>query len=92
MASERQIETLINKGGGVAAARPARSSGARKTGKVLLRMPDDLLSRVDDAIGAKPLPTTRHAWLLECRVREAAARIKLISVRYQFRGPRVEAA
>ena len=65
LASELQIETLINKGGGVAAARPARSLGERKTSKVLLRMPDDLLSRVDGAVGARPLPTTRHAWLLE---------------------------
>ena len=64
-ASERQIESVINKGGGVAAPRPARSSGERKTGKVLLRMPDDLLSRVDGAVGTRPLPTTRHAWLLE---------------------------
>lgn len=65
MASERQIETLINKGGGVTAPRPARASGKRKTGKVLLRMPDDLLARVDDVVGARPLPITRHAWLLE---------------------------
>ena len=67
MASEHQIETLINKGGGVAAARPGRSTDRvdRKISKVLLRMPDDLLSRVDEAVGARPLPTTRHAWLLE---------------------------
>ena len=67
IASERQIEVLINKGGEVAAARLGRPAGkvARKTSNVLLRMPDDLLFRVNEAVDAKPLPTTRHAWLLE---------------------------
>ena len=67
VASERQIESLINKGGDVPAGRPGRPSGRtdRKTGKVLLRMPGDLLSRVDEAVDARPLPMTRHAWLLE---------------------------
>ena len=65
MASECEIESVINKGGGVASAGAARSPGGRKIGKVLLRVPEDLLSRVDGVVGAKPLPTTRHAWLLE---------------------------
>ena len=67
IASERQIETLINKGGEVASARPGRPPGLldRKTSKVLLRMPADLLSRVNEAVEARPLPIARHAWLLE---------------------------
>ena len=71
-ASEQQIEALIRKGGtepglsGSAAVvrgsgRPARPG----TAKVLLRIPEDLLERVQDAVAAKPLPTTRQAWILE---------------------------
>ena len=71
-ASEREIEALIRKGGTEAEAannaaservpgRPARPG----TAKVLLRIPEDLLAQVQDAVAAKPLPTTRQAWILE---------------------------
>ena len=67
IASERQIEALIHKGGEVATARPGRPSdkAVRKTSNVLLRLPENLLFRVNEAVDARPLPTTRHAWLLE---------------------------
>ena len=67
IASEQQIETLINKGGDVGTTRLARPTDRnnRKSSKVLLRIPDDLLFRVNQAVEARPLPTTRHAWLLE---------------------------
>lgn len=66
-ASEQQIETLINQGGGIAPTKLGRPTNRveRKTSNVLLRMPDALLSSVDDAVEARPLPTTRHTWLLE---------------------------
>ena len=66
-ASDQQIETLINQGGGVAPIKPGRPTNRveRKTSNVLLRMPDALLSSVDNAVEARPLPTTRHTWLLE---------------------------
>ena len=71
-ASEREIEALIRKGGteaeaaGNATVKPAPSRTPRPgTAKVLLRIPEDLLERVHDAVAAKPLPTTRQAWILE---------------------------
>ena len=71
-ASEQEIEALIRKGGtetglsGTAAVERAPGRPARPgTAKVLLRIPEDLLERVQDAVAAKPLPTTRQAWILE---------------------------
>ena len=65
--SDRQIEALINKGGDVPAThvRPQPERQRRRSGQVVLRIPVDLLSRVDTVVAAQPLPTTRHAWLLE---------------------------
>ena len=62
-AAERQVEALINKGGSAPTTEPRAVRTA--TSQVLLRMPKDLLSRVDHAVAARPLPTTRHAWILE---------------------------
>ena len=58
--TEEAVQTVIGKGG-----HPAGGGEDRKARKVLLRVPVPLLGRVDAAAAARPLPTTRTAWLLE---------------------------
>jgi hypothetical protein len=54
------VDALINKGGSA----PARAieDGAVA---VVLRLPADVLSRVDAAVKSRPIRTPRHTWLLE---------------------------
>jgi hypothetical protein len=58
------VEALINKGGSV-----ARSNGVQEkennTVPVILRMPEDILQKVDASVQARPIKTPRHTWLLE---------------------------
>ena len=55
------VEALINKGGS-APKREAEKDGAVA---VILRVPADVLSRVDAAVKARKNRTPRHTWLLE---------------------------
>ena len=71
-ASEREIESLINRGGtapGPDQPQAEKRSRGRPKGadsaSVLLRVPVDLLERVHDVLASKPLPTTRQAWMME---------------------------
>ena len=66
-AHERRIEEVINKGGNVAAehaAKDARVSRATRA-QVVLRIPAELLERLDTAVAARPVPIARHSWMLE---------------------------
>lgn len=57
------IDALINKGGSVAGeARPTAPSS------VILRLPADIIGRVDQAVKARRIKTPRHTWLLEAVV------------------------
>jgi hypothetical protein len=58
--SEREISTVISKGGSVAKTR--QNAGSEK---ILLRIPNDLLVRVETALTARPLKTPRNTWILE---------------------------
>ena len=58
------VEALILKGGSVA----GEAEAAGKTGKaasVVLRIPADVMERVDRAVQARRIKTPRHTWLLE---------------------------
>ena len=62
--SERTVEAVINKGGHVPT--PARSASARSSRTpVIVRLDPDLLARVDAAVADRPVPITRHSWILE---------------------------
>ena len=63
--SEREIEVLINKGGSVAELHEGKGRGAAKTTNVVLRLPADMLERVDEAVESRALRIPRHTWLLE---------------------------
>ena len=54
------VEALINKGLSVHKSEPKKSEIG-----VLLRIPDNLATRLDRAIKAKPIRTPRHSWILE---------------------------
>lgn len=55
------VEALINKGGS-----PPRQDEVKDGAvAVVLRLPAEILSRVDAAVKARPIRTPRHTWLLE---------------------------
>lgn len=56
------VEALINKGGSVA----GRNGGLEKSAvPVILRVPEDILEKVDASVQARRIKTPRHTWLLE---------------------------
>jgi hypothetical protein len=58
--SESEINAVISKGGSV--AKTKQNTGSEK---ILLRIPNDLLNRVETALTARPLKTPRNTWILE---------------------------
>jgi hypothetical protein len=66
---EAQIQALIGKGGSVARrVKAAAEESANATVPVILRIPGDTLSRVDEAVSTRKVKTPRHTWLLEAVV------------------------
>jgi hypothetical protein len=57
--SESEINAVISKGGSVAKKDKAGNQ------KILIRMPNELLNRVDMDLTARPLKTPRNTWILE---------------------------
>jgi hypothetical protein len=61
-AAEVNVEALINKGGSI----PKRDATSNEgTVAIVLRLPTDILARVDQSVKARPIRTPRHTWLLE---------------------------
>jgi hypothetical protein len=64
------VEALIRKGGTV----PMRDRRSRATASelpVVVRIPSDLLDRIDALVATRPLRTPRHTWLLEAFLEKA---------------------
>ncbi|MBA2637016.1 MAG: hypothetical protein H0U79_02145 [Solirubrobacterales bacterium] len=63
------VDALIARGGSVASETDARETAAGPKGKdptpVVLRIPADLLERIEGARAARPVRIPRHTWLLE---------------------------
>ena len=55
------VDALINKGG----SQPTSGSSDDASIAVVLRIPANILKRVDAAVKARPIRTPRHTWLLE---------------------------
>jgi len=56
------IDALINKGGSVA----GKNGGQGKEAvPVILRLPGDILQKVDASVQSRRIKTPRHTWLLE---------------------------
>jgi hypothetical protein len=64
------VEALINKGGSIARHEEARSTKSKET-PVVVRIPSDLLDRIDALVGTRQLKTPRHTWLLEALLEKA---------------------
>jgi hypothetical protein len=59
-ANQSEINAVISKGGSVAST--AQSAGNQK---ILIRIPNALLDRVDTDLSSRPLKTPRNTWILE---------------------------
>lgn len=76
---ERAIEALINKGGTVAApeARARQQKTAKPSSRALqltqLRLPPDLVERIDRVKEKRQVPPSRHTWILEAIMAKLAA-------------------
>ncbi len=57
------VDALINKGGSIAGNDGDQSKD--KIVPVILRVPDDILEKVDASVQARRIKTPRHTWLLE---------------------------
>jgi hypothetical protein len=57
------VEALIRKGGGVAGEK-----GKNGVVPVLLRIPSEILDKVDLSVKARRIPTPRQTWILEAIV------------------------
>jgi hypothetical protein len=57
------VDALINKGGSVAGSNGEQSKD--KIVPVILRVPDEILEKVDASVQARRIKTPRHTWLLE---------------------------
>lgn len=68
-AEEARVREFIERGGKVAGE--ARPESARKL--LQLRMPVDLLARVDHVLKIRAVPPSRHNWILEA-IHEKLAR------------------
>lgn len=86
------VEALIRKGGSVAGE--AEAGGQDQPGKVasvVLRIPSDVMGRLDQAVQARSIKTPRHTWLLEAIVEKLDREkedIKLISFSAECRAHR----
>ena len=71
VATERQIEALIDKGGSVAPDH--KGGGETKPQLVQLRLPRHLVQRIDRARKRRLVAPSRHAWLLEALLEKLEA-------------------
>jgi hypothetical protein len=55
------VDALIKKGGSVA----GKNGEEKSTVPVILRVPEDILEKVDASVQARRIKTPRHTWLLE---------------------------
>jgi hypothetical protein len=64
------VEALIRKGGSVAGEgeSAAADPAAGKAASVILRLPPDVIARVDRAVQSRRVKIPRHTWLLEAVV------------------------
>lgn len=59
------VEALINKGGSVAAPTNGAGEAAKDKASLVLRIPSEVLERVDRAVQSRPVKIPRHTWILE---------------------------
>ena len=76
------VEALIRKGGSVAGEAEGESKAqSGKAASVILRVPADVMERIDQAVQARRIKTPRHTWLMEA-IMEKLDREQAMSNRY----------
>lgn len=58
------VDALINKGGSVSGGNGGQAK-EKDAVPVILRLPEDILQKVDASVQARRIKTPRHTWLLE---------------------------
>jgi hypothetical protein len=71
-ASGVDVDALINKGGSVAMASTAPAAPSDKPVPVVLRVPAEVLNRVDRSVEARAVKVPRHTWLMEAVIEKLA--------------------
>jgi hypothetical protein len=66
---ERRINALIEKGGTV----PTHNGDPSKPMLVQLRLPPDLIHRIDSSRSKRTVPPSRHSWILEALLEKLKA-------------------
>lgn len=56
---EKEINAVINKGGSVAKTK------SKDNQKILLRIPGELLEKIDNSLASKTIKVPRNTWILE---------------------------
>jgi hypothetical protein len=69
--NENEINAVISKGGSV--AKPDKAGNQ----KILIRIPNNILDRVDTNLTMRPLKTPRNTWILEAILEKLQATSKL---------------
>lgn len=62
------VDALIRKGGSVAGGDDTSMKETPKVTSVILRVPSEIIERVDEAVQGRRIKTPRHTWLLEAIV------------------------
>ncbi len=72
------VDALINKGGSVASAGASTASAtpSDKPVPVVLRVPAEVLDRVDRSVEARAVKVPRHTWLMEAIIEKLAREVK----------------
>ncbi len=64
--SEKEVEAVISKGGSVVSETSGKlKQSARGEQAVIVRVPAEMLSIIDERVGKRRIKTSRHTWLLE---------------------------
>ncbi len=63
--SEKAITAVIEKGGTVPTDRQSKTKNEQT---VNLRLPEDILSEIDNSVGSRRIKISRHTWLMEAIV------------------------
>lgn len=59
------VDALIRKGGSIAEKNNGQERQEKSAVPVILRVPEDILEKVDASVQSRRIKTPRHTWLLE---------------------------
>ncbi len=66
VANDKAIESVINKG--LASQEEVKLKNSKKVTAIVIRMPGDLLLKIDEIVQRRAVKIPRHTWILEAIV------------------------